>query len=92
MTTAHGWPVCVTYCAYCRGQVRQPRRGRRRRYCGQSCRQRAYRRRRAAKVATMRLAGMGRYVPLLWLDYRKPHPYEGVTSSQKLIHAAASTG
>lgn len=83
--------MCVTYCAYCGGQLTQRRRGRPRVYC-QGCRQRAYRRRRAAKVASMRLAGMGRYVPLLWLDYRKPHPYEGVTSTEKLIHAAASTG
>lgn len=35
---------------------------------------------------------MGGYVPLLWADYRKPHPYETITRAQKLIKAAASTG
>lgn len=34
-------------CRHCRGPVEQPRRGRRREYCSQRCRQRAYRRRAA---------------------------------------------
>jgi MerR family copper efflux transcriptional regulator len=37
----------VVSCRHCRGPVEQPRRGRRREYCSQRCRQRAYRRRAA---------------------------------------------
>jgi MerR family transcriptional regulator, copper efflux regulator len=35
----------VVSCRHCRGPVHQPRRGRRREYCSQRCRQRAYRQR-----------------------------------------------
>lgn len=62
-------------CACCHGVIVQPARGRRRRYCGPACRQKAYRRRRAVKAAVMRNAGLSDYVALRWADYRKPlHP------------------
>ena len=72
--------MCVTNCAACGAILRRPPRrvGRRRRYCGPDCRQRAYRRRRAAKVAVMRSAGMGGYVGLLWADYRARFPWQRV--------------
>jgi hypothetical protein len=75
--------MCVTNCAYCGGLMGQPARGRRRRYCGSSCRQGAYRRRRSWTVAAMRSAGMGGYVPLKWADYRKPHLWENVSKVEK---------
>lgn len=83
---------CADICAHCGGQLPQCRRGRRRRYCSNGCRQRAYRRRRAGLVEVMRAAGMGSYARLRWSDYRKPYPYETVTKWQKLVEAAASTG
>lgn len=44
----------MTACASCGGDVRQPARGRRRRYCSRSCQARAYRARRAAPATPPR--------------------------------------
>ena len=82
MTTAAAgvhWSVCVTNCRHCGRLVGQPGRGRRRRYCGPGCKQRAYRRRRALLVAVMRAAGMGGYVGLRWADYRARFPWQLAT-------------
>lgn len=55
----------VPLCEWCGGQVRQPGVGRQRRYCRQSCRQRAYEERRvAARVeaeAQQRVQGVNQY-------------------------------
>lgn len=62
-------------CACCYAVLVQPLRGRRRRYCGPACRQKAYRRRRAYVAALLRAAGLADYVAFKWADYRKPlHP------------------
>lgn len=79
------FPACVMKCPSCHRPLSQPARGRRRRYCGQSCRQRAYRQRRAVTVAVMRQCGMGEYVPMKWADYRKPHPWENIDKIEKWI-------
>lgn len=78
-------PMCVTQCPSCGGPLAQPARGRRRRYCRSSCRQLAYRRRRAWTVAAMRSAGMGEYVPMRWADYRKPHLWENIGKTEKRL-------
>ena len=61
-------------CRSCGAELRQPATGRRRRYCSQRCRQKAYRGRRRLRVALLRGQGQGWFVVHRWADYRRGWP------------------
>jgi hypothetical protein len=79
-------------CAWCRGKVEQTKRGRPRRYCGRTCRQRAYEMRRLAREhpgRTRRAIGTLKARERAFRDARRAMTEAEIEVERFLLHTLA---